>query len=195
MKRKMLCVIKPKKDKLVEKVWLIPDLWQSWICHGNDVFFPLWQNYNIVNGPLVIAFPRVKRLPPTKPCGWRLRGQRKLIVYKSEQKNKKVTYMSLPNYTITAVTLKTFQLTKIVKADLLLSCRCNIYFLLSSSAGFSPRLGEVSEVHLSYESPADASIVAVLQQHSLLPAVCLVTICPVSAHSQVELHKLRPFCV
>lgn len=60
---------------------------------------------------------------------------------------------------------------------------------------FSPRFGEVSEVHLSDEAPADASIVAVLQQHSFLPAVCLVTLRPVPAHPQVELHKLRPFSV
>lgn len=67
--------------------------------------------------------------------------------------------------------------------------------LLSSSAGFSPRLGEVSKVHLSNEAPADASIIAVLQENSFLPAVCLVTLCPVSTHPQVELDKLCPFSV
>lgn len=64
-----------------------------------------------------------------------------------------------------------------------------------SSAGFSPRLGEVGEVHLGDEAPVYASVVAVLQQHSFLPAVRLITLGPVSAHPQVELHKLRPFSV
>lgn len=73
----------------------------------------------------------------------------------------------------------------------------NINFPLSFplSSDFSPRLGKVSEVHLSDEAPADAAIIAVLQQHSFLPAVCLVTLRPVSAHSKVELHKLGPFSV
>lgn len=65
----------------------------------------------------------------------------------------------------------------------------------SSTRDLSPRLSEVSEVHLSDEAPADASIVAVLQQHSFLPAVGLVTLRPVSTHPQVELHELRPFGV
>lgn len=60
---------------------------------------------------------------------------------------------------------------------------------------FPPWFGEVGEVHLSDEAPADAAVVAVLQQHALLPAVRLVTLRPVSAHTQVELHKLRPLRV
>lgn len=59
----------------------------------------------------------------------------------------------------------------------------------------SPRFGEVREVHLSNETPADASVITVLQQHPFLPAVCLVALCPVSAHPQVELHKLGPLSV
>lgn len=62
-------------------------------------------------------------------------------------------------------------------------------------SAFSPRLGEVSEIHLCNEAPADASIIAVLQQDSFLPSVCLVTLCPVSTHPQVELNKLRPLSV
>lgn len=61
--------------------------------------------------------------------------------------------------------------------------------------GFLPRLGEVSEVHLRNETPANATVVAILQQNSFLPAICLVTLRPVSTHSQVELYKLCPFSV
>lgn len=64
-----------------------------------------------------------------------------------------------------------------------------------SSSDSSPRFGEVCEIHLGNEAPADASVVAVLQQHPFLPAVCLVAFSPVSAHPQVKLHKLRPFGV
>lgn len=69
----------------------------------------------------------------------------------------------------------------------------NINFPASFAS--SPWLCEVSEVHLSNEAPADASIIAVLQQHSFLPAVCLVALGPVSAHPQVELHKFCPLGV
>lgn len=68
-------------------------------------------------------------------------------------------------------------------------------FLPCGLAAFLPRLGKVCEVHLSNEAPANASIVTVLQQNSLLPAVRLIALCPVSTHSQVKLHKLRPFSV
>lgn len=60
---------------------------------------------------------------------------------------------------------------------------------------YSPWFGEVSEVHLCDQTPADSTIIAVLQQKPLLPAVGLVTLRPVSAHPQVELHKLRPLRV
>ncbi len=60
---------------------------------------------------------------------------------------------------------------------------------------FSPWFGEVSEVHLCDQTPADSAVVAVLQQKPLLSAVGLVTLRPISAHPQVELHKLRPLCV
>ena len=66
---------------------------------------------------------------------------------------------------------------------------------LSSATGLSPGFGEVGEVHLGDETPADSSVVAVLQQHSFLSAVGLVALGPVSAHPQVELHELRPFRV
>lgn len=138
----------------------------------------------------------MKRLPPTKPCGGCLRGQGKLIVDKAEnrRRDRLLTFL----FQNTQPHLKLFSHTD-AKNEIFCTGEDEKYYIynvqLSSSSGFSPRLGEVSEIHLSDEAPADASIITVLQQHSFLPAICLVTLCPVSTHSQVELHKLRPFCV
>lgn len=149
---------------------LTSDLWQSGTGHGDNVLLPLRQDDDIINGPLVVAFAGVERLPPAEPRGRSLGSKRKLVVDEAAKKKK-----TLKNaWNEFAAAYKYFQTKN------------------RTSWLASPRLGEVSEVHLSDEAPADASVVAVLQQHAFLSAVCLVALGPVSTHPQVELHKLRP---